>query len=77
MQANYFGCQIKDKLNGPDFQKVLEHGKPGHVKTSWFRFPKPTFISENYIPDLYKPLVIRTEETFTVIQILMTQSESV
>lgn len=25
-QANYFGCPIKDKLNGPDFQKVLKHG---------------------------------------------------
>lgn len=60
-QANYFRCPIKNKLNGPDFHKVLKHGKSGHIKTSQFRFPKPVIISEKYIPDLYKPLAVRTE----------------
>lgn len=76
-QANYFRCPIKNKLNGPDFHKVLKHGKSGHIKTSQFRFPKPVIISEKYIPDLYKPLAVRTEKTFTIMQILTTQSESV
>lgn len=76
-QANYFGCPFKDKLNRSDFQKMLKHRKSGPIKISQFIFPKSVIISANCIPDLHKAFAVRTEWALAVMQILLTQSESV